>query len=220
MEPTYTMLGTDGQQYGPATLEQLRGWVREGRVGGDTRIWRGDQPAWTTAAALPELGMAGPVAPLASHPSPLPSALPASVSHPELAARVKSGASWFYWIAALTLVNSIAALSGSGWGFYLGLETTKIIDALMGEAGTGGKVVALVLDVLAAGLLLLFGFFAHKLHAWAFLAGLILLVLDGALIVFIALSTGEASHWISLAFHAFAIFSIFRAWRASRELQV
>ena len=54
MEPTYTMLGSDGNQYGPATLEQFREWIREGRAGADTQVWRSDQPAWAKAAALPE----------------------------------------------------------------------------------------------------------------------------------------------------------------------
>ena len=220
MEPTYTVLGTDGQQYGPVTAEELRGWVRESRIGGDTKIWRSDQPAWTTAAGLPELGLATPgTAPaLAVHPAPVPGVAPARASDPELAARVKSGASWFYWLAALTLINSIAALSGTGWGFYLGLGITKVIDAVVGDAGTTGKMIALILDVLAAGLLVLFGVFAHKLQAWAFIAGLILLVLDGALIAFIAITSGAGSEWISLGFHVFALFAIFRAFRASREL--
>ena len=58
MEPTYTILGTDGNQYGPVTIDQFRAWAREGRVGGETQVWRSDQPAWTAAAALPELGLA------------------------------------------------------------------------------------------------------------------------------------------------------------------
>src|SRR5687767_14532849 len=90
MEPTYTILGTDGQQYGPATADQLRGWVREGRVGGDTQVWRSDQPAWVAAAALPELGLAS--APIAAPNHPGSSA----AADPELEKRMKSGAGWFY----------------------------------------------------------------------------------------------------------------------------
>ena len=34
----------------------------------------------------------------------------------EIEARFKSGANWFYWVAALSLINSVSILSGSDWG--------------------------------------------------------------------------------------------------------
>ncbi|HTD67392.1 MAG TPA: DUF4339 domain-containing protein, partial [Candidatus Limnocylindria bacterium] len=90
MEPTYTILGGDGKQYGPVTAEQFRDWARDGRVSGETQVWRNDQPAWVAAAALPELGVVAPTAIAA--PAPGPIVMP--VQDAELEARLKSGASW------------------------------------------------------------------------------------------------------------------------------
>ena len=60
MELTYTVLGGDGGQYGPVKLDQLRGWIRDGRVIASTHVWRSDTPSWTAAAALPELAISAP----------------------------------------------------------------------------------------------------------------------------------------------------------------
>jgi hypothetical protein len=34
----YRMIGADGREYGPATADQVRGWITEGRVNAQTRI--------------------------------------------------------------------------------------------------------------------------------------------------------------------------------------
>src|ERR1700722_13224064 len=124
MEITYTMIGADGLQYGPITLDQLKGWVTEGRVTGDTKISRSDTNSWLPAANYTELGLAqsvtappAPIAPRAATP-----AGPASVGYdPVLLRRFHSGARWFYWIAALSLVNTLMAASSSGFVFVIGL---------------------------------------------------------------------------------------------------
>ena len=212
MEPTYTLLGGDGQQYGPISLEKFRDWVREGRAGADTQVWRSDQPAWVTAADLPELGVPKVVAVQASHAIPAPLAAPMTTNDPALEQQLKSGAGWFYWIAALSLVNSIMALTGSKWGFALGLGVTQIIDAIASGAGGAGQTIAFIIDLLAAGLLVLFGVFANKRHGWAFIVGLVLVGLDTVV-------TGLLQMWMSLAFHAFALFCIFKGYQACRALR-
>ena len=215
MEPTYTILGGDGNQYGPVTAEQFREWARDGRVGAQTQVWRSDTPAWCAAAALPELGVGAPVAVAVP---PLVQAV-ASQHDPELEKRVKNGVNWLYWIAALSMINSISALCGSDWRFIIGLGITQFIDAFAMGFGSGGKIVALVLDLIAAGVLVALGVFANKLHGWAAIVGMILIGLDGVLVALGALGTGEGSLWISVAFHAWATFMIFRGFQAIRALR-
>jgi hypothetical protein len=223
MEPTYTVLGGDGNQYGPVTGDQLRGWVREGRVTGETQIWRSDSPDWVAASTLSELGVpaVSPVGPIAAAvavavagAAPLRVTMPTATAaaDPNLERRVKSGAGWFYWIAAFSLINSIMVASGSGGGFALGLGVTGLIDALAANAGGAAKAIALTLNFLAAGVLVLFGFFAGKGHGWAFIIGMILLALDTVL-------TGLVQMWMSLALHLFALFCIFAGFKASRALR-
>jgi hypothetical protein len=138
-----------------------------------------------------------------------------SVPRFQLEERTKSGANWFYWIAALSLVTSILSLAGGTWGFFISLGVTQFIDgvalALAQEVGWGFKVVAFVFDVVAAGVFALFGYFGAKRHSWAFLVGMVLYALDA--LVFIL-----ARHWLGLAFHAFALYSMFGGYRACAAL--
>ena len=52
-----------------------------------------------------------------------------------LAQRVKSSANWFYWIAGLSVVNSIVVHTGSSWSFIAGLGITQLIDAVGAKLG-------------------------------------------------------------------------------------
>ena len=53
-----------------------------------------------------------------------------------------SGANWFYWIAGLSVINSVIILAGGGWGFVVGLGITQFIDAIatvvVAETGASG----------------------------------------------------------------------------------
>jgi uncharacterized RDD family membrane protein YckC len=56
MQAEYKIIGGDGAEYGPATLEELRSWIRDGRVAGRTQVWRSDVAAWSPATGYAELG--------------------------------------------------------------------------------------------------------------------------------------------------------------------
>lgn len=51
----YKIIGGDGREYGPASLDELKSWVQDGRVGKDTLVWHSDTGAWTPALRLPEI---------------------------------------------------------------------------------------------------------------------------------------------------------------------
>jgi hypothetical protein len=68
----YKIIGADGKEYGPATLEQLRAWIAEGRVNNQTRIQVEGSSEWKPLAAFPEF------APTAT-PPPLTAAAPRPV---------------------------------------------------------------------------------------------------------------------------------------------
>ena len=209
MELTYTVLGGDGGQYGPVNLDQLRSWIRDGRVVANTHVWRSDAPSWATASALPELGIT------AAAQADVPSGAEPVERDPLVQRQVRRGASWFYWIAGLSLFNSISALCGWSIGFYLGLGITQWIDGLLGQAGGAATAIALTLDLVAVGLLVLFGIFANKYHAWAFIIGMVLLALDTVVVGISALLI--PSEWIGVGLHVWALISIFTAFKASRS---
>src|SRR5438093_1140118 len=72
MEPTYKMIGGDGREYGPVSLDELHAWLREGRIVPATQVWRSDADRWQPAASFVELQ--GELAQL----PPLPGSVPAS----------------------------------------------------------------------------------------------------------------------------------------------
>src|SRR5438477_10496064 len=108
MDITYKVRGTDGKEYNPVTLEQLSEWLRENRIGGESEVMRSDMSHWARARDFSELqpALRVPSAVRAVNISPVSKG---STIDPVSAARLKSGASWLYWIAGLSLVNSIVA---------------------------------------------------------------------------------------------------------------
>jgi hypothetical protein len=135
-----------------------------------------------------------------------------AVQRYQLEERCRSGARWFYWIAALSLITSLIALSGNEWGFIVSLGVTQLVDALASNAGGGAKIVALVFDVMAVGAFALIGYFASKKHAWVFVAGMVAYALDGLLFLIV-------QDWLAIAFHAFALYGIFGGYQACKRLQ-
>jgi len=213
MEITYKIIATDGKEYGPVNLEQLQGWIKEGRIASDTQLLRSDINEWRSASSFAE------IAPMMASGSSTPALPPAASALPgteastelfELEKRVKSGGSWYYWVAALSLVNSVVAFSGGGGGFVIGLSVTQVMDAMLAESGGSAKAIGLVLGVLAAGVFALFGVFACKRHVWAFIVGMLLYGLDTILTVM-------AEQWLGLAFHGWVLFSLFIGTRAAMQ---
>ena len=129
----------------------------------------------------------------------------------ELEKRVKSGGSWYYWVAALSLVNSVMAFSGGGGGFVIGLSVTQLVDAMLTADGGSMKGISFVIGVLAAGVFALFGYFACKRHVWAFSVGMLLYGLDTILTVL-------AEQWLGLAFHGWVLVSLFLGMRAAMQV--
>jgi hypothetical protein len=118
--------------------------------------------------------------------------------------QVLNSANWFFWIAALSLINSFITMSGSHWQFFLGLGITQAVDGIGSVAGS--PAVAFVINLFITGFVAMFGIFARKGQKWAFLVGMILYALDGVLVLI-------ATDFIAAAFHAFVLFAIFRGFR-------
>lgn len=130
--------------------------------------------------------------------------------------RSQSGANWFFWIAVLSLVNSVVVLMNGRWSFLAGLGITQFIDGLAvglsPKLGNVAVVLAVFLDVVTAGVIVLFGLMARQRHTWAFVFGLILYVADGLLFLII-------QDWLGLAFHAYASYCIVRGLTANKRLK-
>ena len=234
MQLSYRVRGADGQEYGPASLPDLLAWFREGRLLPENEVTRSDLDYWAPAQSFEELALtpvqpgmvqpalaapAQPTASLANLPAQTIASDPApDIAHPQdladdpvLAAQLRGGASWFFWIAGLSLINSLAALTGSNWGFILGLGVTQVIDAIAHQIGGAGPAIGIALDLAASGLFIGFGLLARKGLAWSFVVGMILYGLDGLLFLLVG-------DWFGLAFHVFVLVCLFKGLQAAREL--
>ena len=137
------------------------------------------------------------------------------IKHQELSARYRSGANWFYWIAALTFVTSIISLLGGGWRFFLSLGITQVIDGIAVGAseslGDATKVVAIVLDIFITAMFAGFAYLANKRQMWAYITGMVVFLLDGLLSLLV-------TDLIGILVHGFVLFVMIRGYMAGREM--
>lgn len=71
----YKIVGADGKEYGPVSVDQLRQWIIEGRLNMQSKVLPEGSTEWKTVAQVPELAAAVP-APAAPQPGPFAGATP------------------------------------------------------------------------------------------------------------------------------------------------
>lgn len=64
----YKIIGADGKEYGPVSVEQLRQWLTEGRVNKQTRVQAEGSSDWTPLGEVSELASVLPPPPTLSAP--------------------------------------------------------------------------------------------------------------------------------------------------------
>jgi hypothetical protein len=114
----------------------------------------------------------------------------------------------------MSAINTVIQLSGGDFQFSLGLGVTVGLTAIGGIAGPTIKVLGLVISAIVIMLLVLFGYMASRGAIWAFIAGIVVLVLD-TLLLFIA----PAEMWLSIAIHIWAIISLISGLNTARKIQ-
>ena len=137
----------------------------------------------------------------------------------KLRSAFRAGANWFFWIAGLSLLNSLIILFNGEWSFVVGLGATQVVDGiayavvedLEANAVTIVRVIALALDVLIALVFVGFGWLARKGMGWAFVLGMLLYFVDGLIFLLV-------QDWLSIGFHAFALFCIFGGYASMKKL--
>jgi hypothetical protein len=179
--------------------------VSNGRSAGQSPFSRPPQPRPASASGSTFTAAA---------PRPQPSATtttaPPSAEHAALQSQRRSGGQWFYWVAALSLINAGVALAGQEWRFILGLGVTQLVQELAQESG-GAAMKAGLVGLAVIGI---FGFLGQRAVAgyrWAFLAGMILYGLDGLIFLMV-------QDWVGVGFHAFVLAMVGRGYAAALKL--
>lgn len=137
----------------------------------------------------------------------------------ELARRMKSGANNFYWIAGLSVINSLILEFGGNSYFVVGLASTLFVDSIFVEfakqfpdAGIFVKLIGLAISIFIAAIFVLFGFFSNKGKRWAFIVGMVFYGVDTLIML-------AFQEWMGLIFHGLFLFGLFGGIRALNQLQ-
>lgn len=133
---------------------------------------------------------------------------------------INSSANWFLFIALLSMANSLIFFLGGSISFLLGLGITQLVDAfvyvctqeLTGDWDTVVRLVGFVLDIIFAWIFIGAGLLAKKQFRWAFPIGMALYAADGLLLVLF-------QDWFAVAFHAFALYIIWRGFQSINTLR-
>jgi hypothetical protein len=135
-----------------------------------------------------------------------------AVSRMVAAGRARTGARWFYWIAGLSLINSLVVISGGSLHFVVGLGITSVVDAASKRLANFGPTLDIVVNGFVLAVLVLFGVFASKAQKWAFLLGMLLYAVDAVLLVLF-------KDYLAAGFHAYALWAIYSGYVAARQIQ-
>jgi hypothetical protein len=129
--------------------------------------------------------------------------------------RLRNGANWFYWIAALSVVNMVILGFKGTTNFVIGLGITLFIDIAGNElASTYGmtiKIIAVAINLVIAGIFVVFGVFSNKRKSWAFIVGMSLYSLDALLYLYL-------QDFLSFGFHVFALVNMFLGLTAINKI--
>lgn len=124
----------------------------------------------------------------------------------------KSAASWFWWIGALSIINSMITTSGKQFTFTFGLGISQIGDAWQASDSGILSTLGFFLSFGFSGLFILLAWLARHTTA-ALPIGIVVYSLDALLFL-------VAQDWLGLGFHLFALFLIVTGWRAYKRMIV
>jgi hypothetical protein len=129
---------------------------------------------------------------------------------------VARGANWFFWIAGLSVANTVLYLLGQSVFMVMGLASAAIASGFFQGIGNGlgggrGSVLGVVSGLLGALLIssifVGLGWAARKRMAWAFIVGMVLYALDA--LIWLAFRD-----YMSVLFHGLALVLIFQGFQA------
>jgi hypothetical protein len=210
---TYIVSDSTGAETGPLNLEQILALVRSGQVTGATWVKRNDQEHWGTAADFPELktkdtalspneAASGAI----SHGAKV-DPLAAEMEQSEYAKPIRNGGNWFFWVAALSLINTIAVATGNDWGFALGLQLTYFIGLTSDLWGAHGNAIALAGNLLLVGGFIWFGIAGYSRKFAPYFLGVFIYAGDTILSLL-------SLHVLTIGIHAWALYCMVKGLSA------
>jgi hypothetical protein len=119
-----------------------------------------------------------------------------------LKAAMKSTGSTFYWIAGLSLLNTVLVLTKANIMMLGGLGLTLVVDVLFSQAGAQIQPIGFGINITIALMFVALGMWAGKGNKVAFYIGMSLYALDACLYLFI-------QDWVNIAFHGYFLYLLY-----------
>jgi hypothetical protein len=124
---------------------------------------------------------------------------------------VLHGADWFFWLAILSLINTLLVWYYKLPNTPIALGITQWLDGT-NSFGASMSTQSLGLNILIAGVLAMFGLLARRGSDLAFVVGIFLYVLDAFLII------GQREFW-GFGVHLIGLFFLVKGLLASRHIR-
>lgn len=124
-----------------------------------------------------------------------------------------SGVAWFYWIAGLSIVNTILSFMDISRRFVAGLGVTVLVDIYSYMMNSNWITIAIAINVLIACVYVLIGIFSKKGYIAVYILGMILYALDAFICVRFIKDV------IAVGFHIFVLYLLFKGLKASWDLK-
>lgn len=96
--------------------------------------------------------------------------------------------------------------------FSMGLGLTQYLSGIGNTLGPMAKTITIVASAVVIILLAFLGYMACRGSVWAFIAGIVILILDTLLLV-----PFYQTSWLSIAFHIWAIVSLFMGLKLAMQ---
>lgn len=125
---------------------------------------------------------------------------------------VLHGADWFFWLAILSVINSLIVYFYNTPNTPVALGLTQWLDGTHGGLGASMTAGWLVINILIAGVLAMFGLLARRGSDLAFVVGIFLYVIDSFLVL------GLRDFW-AFGIHLIGLFFLFKGLLASRHIR-
>lgn len=158
----YRIIGADHREYGPVSAEQIRQWMKEGRVNGATLMQAEGIPGWRPLATFAEFGVPPqhpPITPVGT-PAPVPAVTPTAPTNGNAITGLIFG------ILSVTCI--CGGLPIGAVGIIFSCIALSQLNANPGQKGRGMAIAGLVLSIV--GVLVWLGYGAlsvlphHNVH--------------------------------------------------------
>ena len=132
--------------------------------------------------------------------------------------RAKDGINWFYWVALISVITTIIFVTGGTPNFFLSLGVNQLVVGYTVAVANGTQVAPLMhwvagaIELLLAGVFVLFGYRGSRSYRSWIVAGIMLYALDGLIFAYLGV-------WLGVIVHAFVMYNLVRGLRALDSLK-